>query len=376
MLQQKANQNEDRLVTLAIHTLEYAMTLKTLLESEGISVELHNVNLSNPTLSAGVRVRILEKDLPLALRIVENKEVFILTQSNKELGHGETILVPTDFSDHSLEAARAAFFIASRHNCEIVFLHAYIDPAVARDIQLRDVYSFDYKADSEESKLLAQNEKKAMSKFIDKIKTLIKSGKIPAIKFSSITTEGVPEEVIVNYAKEKDPYLIVMGTRDAERKERELIGSVTAEVLDSCRNVTMTIPSNYKIDNINNLSDITFFASLDQNDILAIDTLLRYLPNFNATINIVHISSKRDVLLNADRAVTNLVDYCRKNYTTIKFNKIKIDPHLIDQQIESTKSQLFVVASRKRNMIARIFNPALPHRLLFRIDIPMIVIPV
>ncbi|MDE5970520.1 MAG: universal stress protein [Muribaculaceae bacterium] len=376
MLHQQANQNEDRLVTLAIHTLEYAMTLKTLLESEGINVELHNVNLSNPTLSAGVRVRILEKDLPLALRIVENKEVFILTQSNKESGHAEIILVPTDFSDHSLEAARAAFFIASRHDCEILFLHAYIDPAVERNIQLRDVYSFDYKTDSEESKLLAQNEKKAMSKFIDKIKTLIKSGNIPAVKFNSITTEGVPEEVIVNYAKEKDPYLIVMGTRDAERKERELIGSVTAEVLDSCRDVTMTIPSNYKIDNINNISDITFFANLNQNDILAIDTLLRYLPNFNATINIVHLTTKRDVLLNADRAISNLLDYCSKNYPTITFNKIKIDPRQFDQQIKTTKPQLFVVTSRRRNMIARIFNPALPHRLLFRIDIPMIVIPV
>ena len=376
MLQQQANQNEDRLVTLAIHTLEYAMTLKTLLESEGINVELHNVNLSNPTLSAGVRVRILEKDLPLALRIVENKEVFILTQSNKESGHDEIILVQTDFSAHSLEAARAAFFIASRHDCEILFLHAYIDPAVERNIQLRDVYSFDYKTDSEESKLLAQNEKKAMSKFIDKIKTLIKSGNIPAVKFNSITTEGVPEEVIVNYAKEKDPYLIVMGTRDAERKERELIGSVTAEVLDSCRDVTMTIPSNYKIDNINNISDITFFANLNQNDILAIDTLLRYLPNFNATINIVHLTTKRDVLLNADRAISNLLDYCSKNYPTITFNKIKIDPRQFDQQIKTTKPQLFVVTSRRRNMIARIFNPALPHRLLFRIDIPMIVIPV
>ncbi|MBD5379621.1 MAG: universal stress protein [Bacteroides sp.] len=376
MSQQQENLNEDRLITLAIHTLEYATTLKTLLESEGIIVELNNVNLTNPTFSAGVRVRIHEKDLPLALRIVENREIFVLTQSNKESGQAETILVPTDFSDHSLEAARAAFYIASKHNCEILFLHAYIDPAVDRNIQLRDVYTFDYKTDSEESKLLAQNEEKAMSKFIDKIKAQIKNGCLPAVKFKSVTTEGVPEEVIISYVKENDPYLIVMGTRDAERKERELIGSVTAEVLDSCRNVTMTIPSNCKIEDINKISEITFFANLDQNDIIAIDSLLRFLPDFSATINIMHITTKRDVLLNADRAVSNLVDYCQKNYPTLKFKKIKLDPHLIDQQIQSTKSQLFVVANRKRNMIARIFNPALPHRLLFRIDIPMLVIPV
>ena len=40
---------------------------------------------------------------------------------------------------------------------------------------------------------------------------------------------------IVEYAKENKPEMIVMGTRGAGKKEKELIGSVTAEVLDSCR---------------------------------------------------------------------------------------------------------------------------------------------
>lgn len=370
------DQNDDRLITLAIHTLEYATTLKTLLESEGIIVELNNVNLSHPTVSAGVRVRIHEKDLPLALRIVENKEIFTLTQHTGGTGQTETIIVPTDFSDHSLEAARAAFNIARRHNCEILFLHAYIDPTVARNIQLSDVYSFETRSEAEESKLLAKNEQMAMDKFIDNIKARIKCGEFPAVKFKSIVTEGVPEEVIVSYAKDHNPYLIVMGTRDAERKERELIGSVTAEVLDSCRNVTLSIPSNCKAEAIEHISEITFFANLDQNDILAIDTLLRYIPDFNATVNIMHVHSKRDITLNTGRSLSNLVDYCRNNYPTLKFKKIKFDPVLVDSQIKSIGSQLFVVANRKRNMFARIFNPALPHRLLFRIDIPMMVIPV
>ena len=65
-----------RFITLAIHTYEKALSLRTLLENEGITVELHNVNLEDPRLSSGVRVRIPEHDLPLALRIVENRELF------------------------------------------------------------------------------------------------------------------------------------------------------------------------------------------------------------------------------------------------------------------------------------------------------------
>ena len=54
---------EDKLVTLAIHTFEKAQILKTMLETEGIEVYIHNVNQIQPVVSAGVRVRIKESDL-------------------------------------------------------------------------------------------------------------------------------------------------------------------------------------------------------------------------------------------------------------------------------------------------------------------------
>ena len=67
----------DRLITVAIHTYEKAIVLKSLLESEGVAVVLQNVNLVQPVVSSGVRFRIHETDLPLALRIIENCEIFI-----------------------------------------------------------------------------------------------------------------------------------------------------------------------------------------------------------------------------------------------------------------------------------------------------------
>ena len=57
---------EKQLVTLAIHTYEKAQILKTLLESEGIEAYIHNVNQIQPVISAGVRIRIKEGDLPRA----------------------------------------------------------------------------------------------------------------------------------------------------------------------------------------------------------------------------------------------------------------------------------------------------------------------
>jgi hypothetical protein len=71
---------EDNLITLAIHTFEKAQILKTILETEGIEVYIHNVNQIQPVISAGVRVRIKESDLPHALRIIEDNTWLEKTQ--------------------------------------------------------------------------------------------------------------------------------------------------------------------------------------------------------------------------------------------------------------------------------------------------------
>ncbi len=88
---------EDKLITLAIHTYEKAQILKTLLETEGIDVYIHNVNQIQPVVSAGVRVRIKESDLPHALRIIEDsnwlKESDDDDKKEKE-GKQKKILIP------------------------------------------------------------------------------------------------------------------------------------------------------------------------------------------------------------------------------------------------------------------------------------------
>ena len=56
-------EKNDKLITVAIHTYAKALILKTMLENEGIQVVINNVNLIQPVVSAGVRVRIKEKDL-------------------------------------------------------------------------------------------------------------------------------------------------------------------------------------------------------------------------------------------------------------------------------------------------------------------------
>lgn len=375
-----------RFITVAIHTYDKALALRSLLESEGIEVEFRNVNIEHPVISSGVRVRIHEKDLPLALRIIENREIF----SDQVAGvrspdTSRPVIVPVDFSPRSIMAARMAFAIASTHHTEIMFLHTYIDPYVAGSIQLTN--SFNYELPDSEARInLEEAAKTRMKHFVERLKQLIKSGKVPAVKFTTCVVEGVPEDAINDYTKVHTPFLIVMGTRNSSVKEDELIGSVTGEVLDKCRFTVLAIPESCaemieKNSEKQKLNHILFLGNADQEDILAIDTLNRIFGQNSPHVTIAHIPGKRRLIGSSpENTLAALASYCSDNFKQMTFSTATISLDKILEDFASLEKErnidLIVIPNKKKNILSRFFNPSLAHKILFHADVPMLVIPV
>ncbi len=368
---------DDRLITLAIHTYDHAVALKNLLESEGVESVLQNVNLQQPVVSSGIRVRIHESDLPQALRIIENTDIF-LNPEYSSIDHNRLILLPVDFTEHSLAACDIAFRLASRLKANITLLNSYLDPYFAGNIQLTDAAQYDDDiADTEMKMILEKEAHKMMDRLKDEIRQRIKDNKLPAVKFSTEIAEGLPEEVIAEFAKQSKPELIVMGTRGTAKKEKELIGSVTAEVLDSCRFPVFTIPETVKLTKIDDISHVLFFNNLDQEDILAIDALARTFSKERLEVTLVNIPGKKTA---SPKSLNNFMAYCLEHYPTFDYSTADISLSSISEDFrniqEHRKIDLIVVPNKKKNIFARFFNPSLAHRLLFHSDIPMMVIPV
>ena len=162
-----------------------------------------------------------------------------------------------------------------------------------------------------------------------------------------------------------------MGTREAQRKERELVGSVTAELLDGGRHTIISIPAKCQLRDLDSIKEITFFCNLDQTDLLALDTLKRILQNQKVTINLVYI--ERHYRRASQEDVDNLLDYCYTHFPNYKFNFSRTPA---DKLVLDPAEEMIVVPNRRKNIISRLFNPGLAHRILFQNDIPMMVIPV
>lgn len=377
----------DRLITVAIHTYDRAHQLKTLLESEGIAVTLQNVNLTNPSISAGIRVRIKECDLPQALRIIENIEILAPDAARSlQAGARAAILVPVDFSDNSLKAAIVAFRIAAAMNVDIHLLHSYVDPAFAGQsmMQLSDSLTFDAPSvdAADEVKLdrsINRIARESMSKFENIIRDKIRAGVIPGVRFTSEIAEGLPEETIDDYCSANNNLLTVMGTHGADSHTRQLVGSVAAEVLDSCRSVTLTVPENAPWAASGMPDSVIFFTTTSQEDILALDTLYRIFPDTPLSVTLVSVPPSRFSKVQPE-SLASLLKYCRANYPAFTF---KASPLSLSNAIEDFDritsdhpADLIVVASRRKNIFSRLFNPSLAHRLLFRSDTPLMSIPV
>ncbi|MCM1110393.1 MAG: universal stress protein [Clostridium sp.] len=370
-------------ITVAIHTYGKALELKSVLEAEGIETILQNINLKNPCVGAGVRVRIKETDLPAALRVIENPDAF---SSHEGSGDGDrrkrTILVPVDFSDHSMKACEAAFSIATAQHASIHLLHTYTDPYLTDSLQLSEslTYEVEETFNRRNMQLLADRQ---MDHCKSTLRDRIKKGELPPVNISSTVVEGIPEEAIIKATKDLSPILVVMGTRGADAKERDLIGSVTAEVLDSSRVPVFTVPPLEKrsADLLGNVMNLMMFVNFDQEDFIALDLLHRFLPpSRDGKISFISLKSPKSAANFNAQSYHGLLNYAERHYPESHFS---VSCATADELLASFSNvtpgsipDLIAVPSRHRNLFARLFNPGMAHKLLFHTDIPMIVIPV
>lgn len=362
----------DKLITLAIHTFEKANEIKPILEAQGIEVTIQNVNLSNPEVSSGVRVRIHESDLPHALAILE-KRAGMSSERAEEKDGITRVLIPVDFSDYSLLACRMGFdFAASHAKSEVKLLHSYMLPTT-RSFQIPE---FDLK-ERDNIRLIQDAAKTEMSRFIDDIATRIERGEIPSIPFSGQVSEGVPEEAILRYAKDYSPSLIVMGTRGKNQKELDLIGSVTAEVFDAARYPVFAVPENFAGTGIQDIRKIAFFTTFEQQDLILLDNFMRLATDLKFELVFLHLADGQDAW--TEVKLSGLKDYCDKYYPgrSVETSMIGQENFLenLEKFLKEAGIDMLVIGNRKRNIFARLFNPSMAHKMLFHSDTPLLVIP-
>lgn len=373
---------EDKLVTLAILTYAKAQILKNVLENEGIEAYIHNVNLIQPVVSSGVRLRIKESDLPHALQIIESSAWLSEdVVKEKERGIAEKkemrkVLIPVDFSDYSLKACQFGFSFAKEINSEVVLLHVYFSPIYVPTIPY-GTDNFNFQIEHEESvKSMIETVHKELNKLSDTIKKKVAFGEFPDVKYSCVLRDGVPEEEILRYTKENNPQIIIMGTRGRSQKDIDLIGSVTAEVIERSKIFVYAIPEHTSLKTFRDIKKVAFVTNFDQRDLIAFDSLIGAFKSFHFAVSFIHLSTDNDAW--NEIKLAGIKDYFQKQYPLLElyYNVVKEDTILsnLDKYVKEENIDVICITNYRRNIFARLFNPSIARKMIFHANTPILVI--
>lgn len=376
-----SKEKEDNLVTVAIHTYEKAQILKSILESEGVPAVINGINMIQPILPGNVRVRINESDLPRALEIIESVDLSNENEKEKEkeeeIEPRKEILVPVDFSDYTLKACVFAFGLASNMNCKIKLMNVFYTPFYPAAIPFGD--SFTVQApDQDLLKDIRERAETDMNNLSNALKAKIINNEIPNVSYSFILQEGLPEEEIIGYSKKMRPLAIVMGTRGQNAKEFDIIGSVTAEVIDGCKTPIFAIPESAANKNLNDIQRMVFLTNFQEREIKAFTTLMKFVEDRNSKIYFVHLTNKDDFL--NEVKLTGFKDYLTKSHSHLQFEYSLIDrseeglENTLEKFIEENNIEMIVMSGSRRNIFSRMFNPGIARRMLFHSNTPILVV--
>lgn len=380
------NMDTSKLVTIAIHTYEKAQLLQTILGSNGVEAVLQNVNQIQPVVSAGVRVRIKETDLPRALAIIEDHQWNLKEVQDElsEVDKGKSnkdkeqpfVLLAVDFSNFTHNIVQVGFKFAYRRNLRVVLLHASFTPYFSTIPLLgfggTDMIPTRYAQNAKQTREEAQEK---MQQLLQDIAEQQKAGTLPKVPYEGLVRDGAPDEILLYYANEKHPHLIIMGTRGVSKHHEDLIGSVAAEVIDSAKAPVLVVPEALSITDLALLTQVGVATSFDQRDLVLFDRMMQLMKPNTPHYRLFNISRAKEELGELQLRFIN--DYHKEHYPEAHITYSELDKgdfsEALEKFINQQKIQLIVVNTYRRSLLAKFFNPSMARRMLFHAGTPLLV---
>jgi nucleotide-binding universal stress UspA family protein len=368
---------EDKIITIATYPYSRAQLLKGRLEAEGIECFLSNINLVQPQISGGVKIKIIEKDAGRALKIIDEikQEYGEAKQKTLEgLKNIRRILVPVDFSEQSIKACDFALGLAQRLKAEIKLVHSYFNPIVISEPYLEDS-SYLQQMD-EVVKNVAAEAKTKMLQLIAQLKQNAEKQMSGKVKISFFLDRGIPEDVILTLSESYKPGVIVMGTKGMGKGSIGYLGSVTKIILKKAGVPVLVIPQRSVFRGIADISRVLYATNFQESDFKALRTLMTLLRPFDVKIYCVHIGIDKENIF--DQAKMDQL----KNHMETEYGDYKLNCDLmqhedvvqgLEEYIEEKDIDLIALTTHKRGMIERLFNPSLAKQMLFHTNIPLLV---
>lgn len=368
---------EDKLTTIAFHTYSRALLLQSQLEAAGIECFLSNVNIIQPSVGSGVRLKVRNKDVEKALRIIKKSKSVAgkgKEKTVKQMHSVRRILMPVDFSDYSRNACHYALGLAAKFKAEVKLFHAFFKPVLEMPTyEGAHMYQVNFDKYFEEIEIRA---KRQLHELMEYLHGYIKKKNLGEIKLSATTVNGFAEDAIVEMAEKYKPGIVIIGTHGIGEKTAGIFGSVTSRLIDRLKVPLLTIPANATFQGIDKIKNILYATDFDDTDYAALNKLINLIRPFNMKLHCVHVSIGRKRPWDPVK-MDELKEYLKEEYPEqrVKCSIMVSDDVLngLETYMRNNKVSLVSFNTRKRSLFTQLFTPSITRLALSRFTKPVFI---
>lgn len=377
--QEEQDTHAEKIITIGSYNYIKSQILKARLEVEGIECYLQNINLIQPNIAEGVKVRIKEEDIKRALPIIIklNKEYEKENSNEDKLlppPQFNKLLVPIDFTEYSESAAKYALRIAMRFGSEINFFHAYFNPSVYTE-PFTEGYAFHLNVYKYQRDIETQAQK-SLSLFAQKFEDYCKRYNADNVTIRQTLACGFADSEVINYARVYKPDLLILGVKGENEMPGITMGNITQHIIKRTTGNLLVIPKQSKFNTLEKIKNVVYITKLDRTDFISIRKLLSLISILKAKVHVVHLCQNND-----DPWTKPLLEQLNKSISK-KYHNLDIEFHLftcnekylkLKELIDKKNIGLAAFTQHKSGLLSKIFNPEEDTEMMLLNDLPMLI---
>jgi nucleotide-binding universal stress UspA family protein len=274
------------------------------------------------------------------------------------------VLLPTDFSENSLNAIKYAVQLFENEDCTFYLLNTYTPT----------VYYIEYVPVSTNpsglSDVIKENNLKNLENIVEKIQSEYKN---PKHHFEIIAAFNTLILEIQDLVQEKNIDYIVMGTKGATGAKKILFGSNTVHVLKNAKCPVLAIPGDFAFEKPHEILFPSDYGIDFQEK--HVKPVFDIATSHGARVNVLNVSYGNELTEEQNKNKKKLEAYF-KNIAYF-FHSISNQniPEAITKFQLKTRINLLVMINNKHSFFENLFFKSNINQIGFHLNIPFLVIP-
>ncbi|QAA80518.1 universal stress protein [Aequorivita sp. H23M31] len=276
----------------------------------------------------------------------------------------KNILMPTDFSENSLNAIRYAMDYFADIPVNFYILHI-----LQKDESVKNEMSASY-VDSTNDNQIVHNPASLLKEEIQNLQTLAKN---PYHKFVPLLEQAILVEAIRKQISENEIDVVIMGTKGDLQSNYGEMGSHTYEVITKVKCPIMVIPENATFDGIKNIAFVTDYNCIYRNRVIS--TLSEALHLHRSPLRVLNIRSRNTAL--------NTAQTDNKGFLHYFFKEIKHSFHFLENHnvengiqdfVDTWEISMVAIVAKNLNFIQRLMLRPTSGGCNYHTEIPFLVL--